>query len=109
MHPSLQETLTWPQIKRFLDFAVRILPEIQGESSSLPLLLPPHVRGFLAQVLGLEQPLTQLCWTAFNDLIPMLQEDSVKELSSDDLFRVHGHDFTIGWLYFVLLVNNPDN
>ena len=108
-HPSLKDALTWPQVKRFLDFGLQILPEIQGESSSLLLLLPPHVFSFLAQVLDLEQSLTQLCWTTFCDLIPMLQEDCTEESSRDDLFQVHGHDFAIGLLHLALFANTSDN
>jgi hypothetical protein len=95
-HPSLRDTLTWPQVQRFLDFSHRILPEIKGPSNSavLPLQLPPHVCGFLSVVLELEQSLVQLCWTAFGDMVVVLDDDAA--LSRDDIFRVHGHEFQIG-------------
>jgi hypothetical protein len=98
-HPSLRDTLTWPQVQRFLDFAHRILPEIQGSFKALPLALPPHVCGFLGVVSGLEESLIQLCWTAFSDMI-LLLEGEVSAMSDDDLFRVHGHEFAIGEVLF---------
>ncbi|KIM76724.1 hypothetical protein PILCRDRAFT_77520 [Piloderma croceum F 1598] len=94
-HPSLRDTLTWPQVQRFLDFARRILPEIRGSFEALPLALPPHVCGFLGVMLSLEESLIQLCWTAFSDMI-LLLEGEVSAMSDDDLFRVHGHEFAIG-------------
>jgi hypothetical protein len=100
-HPSLRDTLTWPQVQRFLDFSQRILPEIKGSSNSekLPLQLPSHVCGFLSVVLELEQSLVQLCWTAFGDMLVVPEDDTA--LSCDDIFRVHGHEFQIG-LYHCL-------
>lgn len=85
-HPSLRDTLTWPQVQRFLDFSQRILPEIQGSSNSekLPLQLLSHACGFLSVVLELEQSLVQLCWTAFADMLVVLEDDTA--LSCDDIF-----------------------
>ena len=80
-HARLHETLTWPQVQRFLDFTHRILPEIRGSSESLPLILPPHTCGFLAMVVSLDQSLIQLCWTAFSDLIPLLADGNGSMLS----------------------------
>jgi len=83
------------QVQKFLDFSQRILPEIQQSSSTkLPLVLPLHVAGFLAVVLGLDKPRVQLCWTAFSDMIPIL--NTTEQTSTDDLFRIHGHEFHIG-------------
>jgi hypothetical protein len=95
-HPSLYGSLTWVQVQRFLDFSRRILPEIQSSSTKLPLVLPQHVAGFLAVVLGLEKSRVQLCWTAFSDMIPMLNTTYTEQTSTDDLFRIHGHEFHIG-------------
>jgi hypothetical protein len=86
LHPPLHDTLTWPQVQRFLDFSQRILPEIKGSSNleKLPLHLPSHVCGFLSAALELKQSLVQLCWAAFGDMLVDLENDTV--LSRDDIF-----------------------
>ena len=94
-HPSLRDTLTWTQVLRFIRFSHRLWPEISGFSTSLPQLLPPEICGFLSSVLGLENNLVQLCWTAFGDMISLL-EPGPNHVQDDDMFRVHGHEHGIG-------------
>jgi hypothetical protein len=50
----------------------------------IPPQLPAHVCGFLSVVLELEQSLVQLCWTAFGDVVVVLEDDAA--LSCDDIF-----------------------
>lgn len=94
-HPSLCDTLSWTQIQLFIRISYRIWPEIVGSSTASPLLLPLNICEFLSSVLNLEFDLVQLCWTAFGDMVPNL-DDGVAHTKDDDLFRIHGHEYQIG-------------
>lgn len=121
-HPSLRDNLTWTHVQRFLRFSQRIWPEILGTSTSPPLLLPGNIQSFLGSVLDLEQNLVQLCWTAFNDLVPSLDDGLGKSTHDDDMFRIHGHEFLVGmhachwfigalyrFIWYTFQVRNPFN
>lgn len=94
-HPSLQDSLTWTQVQRFIRFTGKLWHEILGTSSTPPPLLPQNICGFLSSVLDLEGARVQLCWTAFGDMILSLIDDP-RHIPDDDLFRIHGHEFHLG-------------
>lgn len=100
-HPSLEKTLTFPQIQSFLALSRKIWQEITighvaSQSSKLPPLLPRNACNFLAAVIDLDYDSTQLCWIAFGDFV---QEIGSRE-TDDDMFRIHGLDHRIGMYLF---------
>lgn len=94
-HPSLSSNLTIAHIQRFLLLAHRLWPDITGSSNHTvpaPLILPLHIISFLGSVLDLDNNVIQLCWIAFSDLV----SGHIEEEPLDDMFRVHGHEHSLG-------------
>lgn len=98
-HPSLNNTITFNHLQRFIHFTHKLCPEIISNHDQAivnhTLQLPSHIEAFLASVLTLDISIVKLCWVAFGDLVIRDKDQDIGP-SDDDLFREHGFEYKIG-------------